>query len=369
MRIVISASNGMSLINFRGELIKEWVKRGHEVVCTSIESEQEMRSKIELLGAKYYCVSGTRTGLNICSGLKMIRDYIDAYRFLKPDLCFLYMGKPIAFGGLAAILCGIKRIVVFVTGLEMAFYSPGIKNIIIRTILKILFRIVHKYSELVFFMNQDDYNNMLRWNLVTSKQAVIVNGSGVDLNHFSRKPMPDSDVVCMVARLVWSKGVREYIEAATIVRQQYPDVRFLLVGGLDESQEAITESELQEVVQKGIVEYCGFAADVRPYLEACTIFVLPSYHEGNGRSIVEAEATGRPIITTLAPGCRETVIDGYNGFLIPPKDGKALAAKICYLLNNRELLMQMADNSYTYCLEKYDVKKVNKVFLEKMGMV
>ena len=369
MRIIISASSGISLTNFRGELIKEWVKRGHEVICTSIEPEEEMNYIISTLGAKYYCVPGTRTGTNVFCGLKMIWEYIKAYKHLKPDLCFLYMGKPIAYGGLAAILCGIKRVVVFVTGLEMAFYSAGINNSIIRTVLKKMFKIVHSRSELVFFMNQDDYKNMLKWNLVTKKQSVIVNGSGVDLNHFKKKPMPELDVVCMIARLVWSKGIREYIEAARIVKQQYPGVRFLLVGGLDENQEALTEKELQEVVDSGIIEYCGFAKDVRPYLETCSIFVLPSYHEGNGRSIVEAEATGRPVITTDAPGCRETVVDGYNGFLVPPKDGKALAEKICILLDNEELKMTMAENSYNYCVDKYDVRKVNRVFLEKMNML
>lgn len=241
MRIVISASNGVSLLNFRGELIKEWTKRGYEVICTSIEPKEEMEESIKRLGAKYYCIPGDRTGTNIFSGLKMIKDYVELYKELKPDLCFLYMSKPIAFGGLAAIKCKIERIVVFVTGLEIAFYSPGIKNEIVRFILKTIFRKVHNASELVFFMNSDDYKKMLDWNMVTKEQSVIVNGSGVDMTYFKKTPMPSKDAVCMTARLVWSKGIREYIEAAKIVKEKYPEIKFILVGGLDENPESLSK--------------------------------------------------------------------------------------------------------------------------------
>lgn len=368
MRIVISASNGKSLINFRGCLIKEMVRRGHEVICTSIEPRKVMKDEINKLGAKYYCIPGTRTDINLFSNMKMILNFIRAYRVLKPDMCFLYMSKPVVFGGLAAILCRIRHIVVFVTGLEVVFYSNGIKNIILRIILMTFFKIVHSKCDSVFFMSHDDYKWMLRWKLVKLKQAVFVNGSGVNMEHFSRKSMPETDTVCMTARLLWSKGIREYAQAAEIVRMKYPQVNFLLVGGLDENPEALTAQELEMIMNKGHVHYYGYTEDVRPYLEECSIFVLPSYHEGNGRSIVEAEAVGRPIITTTAPGCCETVIDGYNGFLIPPKDGKALADKIIILLENKEMKMSMAEYSYQLCCEKYDVRSINRVFIENMKL-
>lgn len=366
MRIVIAATIGRSLINFRGELIKEWTRRGHEVICISIEPVEEMERQINSLGAKYYQVQGNRTGTNIITDFKMLCLYNKAFKSLKPDLCFLYMSKPVAYGGLAAIHCGIKRIIVFVTGLEIAFYSKGIKNVIVRLILKTLFKRVHKSCEHVFFQNHDDFNKMLKWKLVTKEQSTIVNGSGVDMTYFTKRPMPDNDVVLMTARLVWSKGIREYIEAAKIVKEKYPELKFILVGGLDENPESLSKEELDDLVKKGIIDYRGFAQDVRPHLEECSVFVLPSYHEGNGRSIVEAEAVGRPIVTTIAPGCRETVVDGYNGFLVPVKDSKALAEKIILIIENKELKYRMAENSYVYCCEKYDVRKVNSVFLEKM---
>jgi glycosyltransferase involved in cell wall biosynthesis len=368
MRIVISASNGKSLVNFRGSLIREMIHRGHEVICTSIEPLDDMKDEINKLGAKYHCIPGTRTDINIFSNIKMIVNFIRAYRVLKPDLCFLYMSKPVVFGGLAAIICRIRHIVVFVTGLEVVFYSNGIKNIILRIILIIFFKIVHRKCDSVFFMSHDDYTKMLRWKVVKKDQAILVNGSGVNMEHFTRKDMPEADTVCMTARLLWSKGIREYAQAAEIVRIKYPWVNFLLVGGLDENPEALSEQELEAIIKKGYVHYYGYTEDVRPYLEECSIFVLPSYHEGNGRSIVEAEAVGRPVITTTAPGCCETVIDGYNGFLIPPKDGKALADKIILLLENKKMKMNMAEYSYQLCCEKYDVRLINQVFIENMKL-
>ena len=368
MRIVLSASNGRSLVNFRGSLIREMILRGHEVICTSIEPPEDMNEEINKLGASYYCIPGTRTDINILKNIIMLISFIKAYRTLKPDMCFLYMSKPVVFGGLAAIICRIRHLMVFVTGLEVVFYSKGIKNIILRVILITFFKIVHSQCDAVFFMSKDDYAKMLRWNIVKREQAVLVNGSGVNMQYFEQKKMPETDSVCMTARLVWSKGIQEYVDAAEIVRMKYPQVKFMLVGGLDENPEALTKSELEEILRKGHLHYYGYTEDVRPYLEECSIFVLPSYHEGNGRSIVEAEAVGRPIITTTAPGCCETVIDGYNGFLIPPKDGKALAEKIILLLENPKMKRNMAGYSYQLCCEKYDVRMINQVFIETMKL-
>jgi glycosyltransferase involved in cell wall biosynthesis len=368
MRIVVSASYGHSLINFRGELIKAMVKQGHEVICTSIEPAEIMAKQIEQLGAKYYQIPGSRTGIGLLENIRTFFRYLIVYYLLKPDLCFLYMSKPIVFGGLCGILTRVKRIVVFVTGLEVAFYSPGIKNQLVRLFLKPMYRLVHRKSEAVFFMNQDDYKLMLKFHMVRPEQSYFVNGSGVNMDYFTKTQLPEEKVVCMTARLVWSKGIREYLEAAGQIKLRYPEVRFLLVGGLDENPEALKKEELEEVVRLGIIEYCGYAEDVRPYLKQCSIFVLPSYHEGNGRSIVEAMATGRPVITTSAPGCKETVINGYNGFLIPVRDSKTLTDKLSVLIEHPNLRIKMAEYSYQLCKEKYDVNQVNEIFLKTLRL-
>ncbi|MFV0342986.1 MAG: glycosyltransferase family 4 protein, partial [Anaerocolumna sp.] len=328
----------------------------------------EMEEEIRSLGARYYPIPGTRTGLNMMENIKELLCYIWSFYKLKPDLCFLYMTKPIMYGGLAAIINRVKHVHVFVTGLEVVFYSKGVKNTLIRSILRVFYKAIHKKCEKVFFMNQDDYNKMKSYHLVEEEKVVFVNGSGVNTEVFAKETMSEKDTVCMTARLVYSKGIREYVNAAKIIRKKHKDVEFLLVGGKDENPEAISESKLKEIIENGSVKYCGYAKDVRPFLKECTIFVLPSYHEGNGRSIVEAEAIGRPIITTNTPGCRDTVISGYNGFLVPARNSKALAQKIEVLLNHKELKNRMAENSYRLCLERFEVKKINKIILDNMKL-
>lgn len=353
MHIVIVATAGESLIKFRGPLIREWVKRGNRVTCISIENPSEMEHDIKELGASYYQVSGNRTGTSVVEGLRMIKKYKKAFKELQPDACFLYMSKPIAFGGLAAISLKIKKLYVFQTGLEIAFYSKGFKNWLVRIVLKHLFRKVQKKCDTVFFMSHHDQEKMIGWKLVDEKKTFYVDGSGVDMNKFKRTPLPKDISVLMTARLVWSKGIREYIEAAKYVKQLHPEVRFMLVGGLDENSEALSKDELDSLVNEGVIDYKGYLKDVRPALKEAAIFVLPSYHEGKGTAILEAQACGRVIVTTDAPGCSETVVDGYNGFIVPVKNGKALAEKILYLVDNSHLINEMGNNAYEYCKKTF----------------
>ena len=369
MRVVVSASSGLSLINFRGNLIKDIVRQGHQVFCLSCENDKDIRRKVEELGASYRCVFMTRTGTNPIADLKTLIAYVRVLREIQPDMYFAYMSKPVAYGGLAAKWCGIPKINILVSGLEIAFYSNGIKNLPVRSILKFFFKKVHKASENIFFQNSDDYQRFLDIGIVKESQSTIVNGSGVDMYYFSKKKLPQEPVVLMIARLVWSKGIREFLDAVSRIKEKSPQTEVLLVGGLDHNPEALTEQELQQCIKKNNIEYCGHVDDVRPYLERCSIFVLPSYHEGTPRSVLEAMATGRPIITTNAPGCRETVIDGYNGYLVPVKDTDILYQRLITLIENKELRKKMAANSYTLCWEKYDVNLVNQVMIQKMDLV
>jgi glycosyltransferase involved in cell wall biosynthesis len=368
MKIVVAASNGNSLINFRGKLISEMVKRGNEVICISYENDKKFIDDVHALGAKYQRVPMTRTGTNFLKDLYTLLYFYLILKKLKPDMYFAYMAKPIAYGGLAAKICKVKKINILVSGLEVAFYSSGFKNKIVRYILKTLFRIVHNSAENVFFQNPDDMNTFIKMKIVSQNQSILVNGSGVDMSHFTKKIMPKQDSVLMVARLVWSKGVREYIEAAKKIKLKHPNSRIILVGGLDENPEALSKEDLDTIVKSGIIEYQGYAKDVCGFLEECSIFVLPSYHEGTPRSVLEAMATGRPIITTNAPGCRETVIEGVNGFLVPVSNSEKLAERIIWLIENRLEAERMGEESYRICKEKYDVNKVNKEILTALKL-
>ena len=368
MRLVIVSTAGESLIKFRGHLIKEWVRRGCDVWCISIEPKEEMEHSIKALGARYYQVSGSRTGTSVTDGLRMIKKYREAFSFIKPDACFLYMSKPIAFGGIAAIKNKIQKIYVFQTGLEIAFYSKGLKNSVIRFVLKSLYRYVQRHCDTVFFMCHDDEMKMLAWKLVKKEQACYVDGSGVDMNYFVRQELPREAVVLMVARLVWSKGIRECLEAAKRIKTKLPETRFLLVGGLDENAEALSKKELDDITSAGIIEYKGYQKDVRPYLKECSIFVLPSYHEGKGTAILEAQAVGRPIVTTDAPGCSETVIDNYNGLIALKKNSESLAEKISYLVENPKERERMAENAYQHCKKTFASDIICDVICNRMDI-
>lgn len=368
MRICIVASSGISLTNFRGSLIRSWVNKGHEVFCVSIEPPSEMNSAIGGLGAKYCQVAGNRVSTGVFSGLKMIKDYKRVFLKIRPDMCFLYMSKPVAFGGSAAIKVKIPHINILVNGLENAYYRKSAKDAFIRFVLNILYKRVFKKSEHVFYQNFMDRALYVKKHISSENQSYLVNGSGVDMEHFAKVPLPKEPVFLMVSRMLWSKGIREYLGAIPLVKKECPEAKFILVGGLDQNQEAIKKDELAELVEKYGIEYMGHADDVRPYIKKCSVFVLPSYHEGCPRCVLEAMSMGRPIITTNAPGCDDTVENGVNGFKVPAMDTKALADKMIVLSKNSNLRSKMGEASHRLCREKFEVSKVNEFMNSKMGI-
>ena len=197
----------------------------------------------------------------------------------------------------------------------------------------------------------------------------VVNGSGVDLSSYPLSNLPSTPVFLMISRLLIDKGVKEYVEAARIVRSCYPDVKFQLAGGLDENPAAIKKSELKLWIDQGDIEYLGKIKSVQFILKSCKFFVLPSYREGTPRSILEALSTGRPIITTNVPGCRETVIHKKNGLLVPVKNSAALAKAMILLLKEKESKIQsMAKESFLLAKQKYEIKKVNNSMIEIMKL-
>lgn len=364
--ICVVATDGKSLTNFRGPLIKYLVSQGNRVVCVSIEPEEEMAQAIGNLGAEYVQVSGNRVGIGLGEGFRMIVDYKKLFKKLRPDICFFYMSKPTAFGSIAALLSGTKHFNVLVNGMENAYYRTGIKDFIVRCVMSSSYKLSAHFADNFFFQNHDDLAYFQKHHLLTKDNATVVGGSGVDMEHFKKMDLPDEPVFLMVARLLWSKGIREFLEAVTEMKKNCPQAKVLLVGGLDENDEALTRAELDEYIRKADIEYCGYSDDVRQYLNRCSVFVLPSYHEGLPRSVIEAMSVGRPIITTDVPGCRETVINGENGYLVPVRESVPLAEKMTELSRNKELREKMAQKSYEMCLEKFEVGKVNKNMYEKM---
>jgi len=240
----------------------------------------------------------------------------------------------------------------------------------LKNLVKLLYKIALKYNNVVFFQNPDDLNLLLRLRLIKDKnKTLILNGSGINLEKYYFAPLKEKSIsFLLIARLIWDKGIYEYIEAARIIKKKYPNVSFLLLGPNEKNPCAIKKEYIKKWANKGIINYLGEKDDVRPYIANSSVFVLPSYREGIPRSILEAMAMGRPVITTNSPGCRETVEDGVNGFLVPIKDSKALADRMEKFILNPDLIKQMGNRSREIAEKRFDVYKVNRIILEHMGI-
>ncbi len=256
-----------------------------------------------------------------------------------------------------------------VTGLGYTFIDGrGLKQRLVGVLARRLYRAATKANAIVIFQNPDDRRDFIASGCLSDPgKARLVNGSGVDLTHFVPVLLPETPIFLMVSRLLGNKGVREYAAAAQSLIDKGAKARFLLAGFIDDGPDAVTRAELDRWIGSGI-EYLGHLADVRPALTQASVCVLPSYREGTPRSILEAMAMGRAIITTDAPGCRETVRHDVNGLLVPPRDVARLAAAMARLIEQPDRRAAMGAESLALCRAKYDVKMVNRVLLEHLGI-
>jgi glycosyltransferase involved in cell wall biosynthesis len=258
-----------------------------------------------------------------------------------------------------------------ITGLGYAFSEGNtIKQKILKFVMIKLYTQGLKSSDKIIFQNKDDQALFLKLKIFKKKNlSYIVNGSGVDLSFYPLTSLPSKPIFLMIARLLVVKGVREFVEAAKIVRLRFPNAKFKLVGGLDQNPSSISSKELHLWIKQGNIEYLGELKSVHSILQSSKFFVLPSYREGLPRSILEALSTGRPIITTDTPGCRETVIHQKNGLLVPVRDVTALAKAMIKLLNGKdEAIKKMAKESYLIAKNKFEIDKVNKNMLKIMNL-
>lgn len=373
-KIAVLAGYAPSLLNFRGSLLATLAKAGHQVVACAPGEDERVRSSLQAMGIGYRPVSLVRGGTNPLQDMSGIVALARLFRDLRPDILLSYTVKPVIYGSLAARLAGIPNIYSMITGLGYAFIDQDrnqrrySKRHLIGKLIQTLYRVSLASNQKIFFQNPDDIADFTRLGLIDPNKVVLINGSGVDLDHYCAQPMPTNKPLTflLIARLLRDKGIREYAEAAAIIRHSYPDTLFRLVGPFDTSNPAaITPDELADYKQ---IEYLGATQDVRPFLADTDVYVLPSYREGTPRTVLEAMATGRAIITTDAPGCRETVIHGENGFLVPVRDAKALAAAMQRFLEDPHLAAVMGRRSRAMAEEKYDVHKVNQVIMAAMGL-
>ena len=370
-KVVVIGAFAESLVNFRGDLIKSLVAAGHEVSAMAGHSDDATRLRIETLGASFRSYPVQRNGMNPISDLTTFLALRAAFIDLKPDIVLSYTIKPVIWGGMAMRSLGSTAwFYALITGLGLAFQPGGIKQKLITGLVTRLYRWSLIRATKVIFQNQDNRQVFEDRQIVEAERCVVVSGSGVNLDHFGLSPLPQGKVVFLsIARLLGAKGLREYAQAAKIVRERYPNADFYLVGPEDPSPDNIPLSEVVTWKSSGVLQYFGETKDVRPFIEQSNVYVLPSYYEGMPRTVLEAMAMGRPIITTDVPGCRETVVDGDNGFLVPVKDVDALAAAMEKFILKPELIGKMGKRSRAIAEEKYDVHKVNKVIIQAMGLL
>ena len=369
MKIAVIASHTPSHVLLRMDLMKDFIKNGHSVMALGPEPEEKWNSIFIESGIKYRQFFVKRNSINPLNDLKTYFQLCKLLKEEKPNIVLAYQAKTIIYGSFAAKANRIYNIYILIGGLGSIFRGVGYKNKLIRFIMKIEYKKAFEASKNVFFQNNDDKNYLIKNKLIQNEKAVVIRGSGVNLLKFKPEPIPEITTFLFIGRLIKDKGVIEYLEACKRIKIDYPDVKCLLVGPYDTNPSAIKPSELRAYIDEDIVEYIGEQSDVRPYIKQCTTYVLPSYHEGTPNTVLEAMAVGRPIITTDAPGCRETVVDGYNGFLVPIKDVDSLVKKMGILIEDVALRNSMAENSLKIAREKYDVNLVNKVIMETMGLI
>ncbi|OTG85172.1 glycosyltransferase family 4 protein [Acinetobacter sp. ANC 4648] len=377
-KIVLIGNTSASLLGFRSELIKKLISENYKVytfVCEYTESELD---KIKELGAQPIIYKMNRGGLNPLADLKTVFELKTKIFEIKPDIVFSYFTKPVVYGSLAAKMNKVPKIVGMIEGLGSPFTihknGQSLKIKLIKAVQIVLYRIVFPFIDKIIFLNNDDPNDLIMANKINHKlNAVEVLGPiGLNLKEYEYKNWDDKQAISFIfiARLLAEKGIFEYIEAAKIVKVKYPQVIFKIIGGLDtENPYGLTQQQLDQVINSGIIEYPGFVTDVAKRIQNSAVFVLPSYYrEGIPRSTQEAMAIGRPVITTDVPGCRETVRDGINGFLVPKWNVQVLADKMCYFIEHPEMINIMGLESYKIATEHFDANKANKKLFEIMGL-
>lgn len=370
LHVVVVGVEPISLLNFRKDLLKELIVTGHRVTAVANRPTKDQISILKELGVETHSIKFSRAGMNPLRDFKTIIKLFYMFKDLKPDLIIAYTAKPVIYGAFAARMAGNFKFCAMITGLGYSFIpGQGLKKLIAHISAKLLYRLALTRTSAIIFQNPDDLATFKHLRLLPSNANIgIVNGSGVDLDHFKRCPLPKKPVFLMIARLLVDKGIREYAEASAQLRQKIPDVRTLLVGGLDPSPNSVSKMELDGWIKNGL-EYLGQLDDVRPIIAQANIVVLPSYREGTPRSVLEGMAMGRAIITTDAPGCRETVQNGVNGLLVPTRNSWALYKAMELLARDFTKVKKMGSASHQLAKIRYEGRAVARSVLKLVSVM
>ena len=357
-KVIISANTSWNLVNFRASLIRALVGAGYEVVA--VAPHDEYVSKLKELGCHVVSLPINMHGINIFQDLLLFFRYLRVMRRHKPSVYLGFTVKPNIYGSIAAHIHGIT-VVNNIGGLGIVFSR---KSGWLSRLLHVLYRVALSRSHKIFFQNKDDYLKFIKEGIISNQLTGQLPGSGIDLEWFSYVPKAACDnnkvQFLLLARMLWDKGIEEYITAARILHIDYPNVKFILLGFLDDNNPyAISQSQMDKWEKEGVIEYYGMSNNVKIEINKVDCVVLPSYYrEGVPHALLESAAFGRPIITTNSVGCRETVDDKISGYLCRPQDAVDLAEKM-------KLILKL-DHKQRVRMGKYGREKMKCEFDEKI---
>lgn len=349
-RILILANFDVGLYKFRKELIQELLNQGNEVYISLPDGE--LVRNLERMGCKFVNTAVDRRGINPKTDAKLMLFYCKLIKRLHPDMVITYTIKPNIYGGL---MCRMLRVpyVVNITGLGTAFQSESA----VKKLVTFLYKIALKKAKVVFFENIGNKQTFLDLNILKEKQTCVLNGAGVNLAEYPFCEYPSGEEIrfLFIGRVMKEKGVDELFEVAKKIKKEYSNVFFDIVGPMEDNY----KERIDKLVKNGIIEYHGYQEDVKPFIQKCQCFVLPSYHEGMANTLLEAGAMGRPLMTSRIHGCMEAVEDGKNGYLVKAKDTEELLEQIQKFLSiDYEKKKEMGEVSRKIIEKRFDKKKV-----------
>ena len=374
-RILLIGTTAECVYNFRKDLILTLVAKGYEVYAFTTDYIPSELEKISALGATPVPYVFSRGGLNPLNEFKNTIILYQKIKKINPYLVLSYFAKPAIFGTLAAKMAKVPRIFAMLEGLGYTFTDQpeglSTKTKFIKQSQIALFKLSLPLADGVIFLNHDDPKDLLIHNKMQVKNVHVPVVTGADKEAFpysARHPKNNVNFL-FIGRLLKEKGINEFIEASKIVKNRHPQAKFVVLGAVDNSNlGSLTGDDVKKLVETDLIIYPGRVDNIAQWIEESDVFVLPSYREGVPKSTQEAMAIGRAVITTDVPGCRETVIDGVNGFLVPKWNPQALAEKMSYFIENPEIITQMGEESYKIAEKKFDSRRVNENMINILGL-
>lgn len=365
MKIAITINTSWNIYNFRMGLIRKLLELGHEVL--TIAPADDFSQKLEDVGCIFCPLEMENTGSNPFKDYQVFRQLKTIYKQHKPDIVFHYTVKPNIYGTMAAKALGIP-VINNVSGLGTVFLTPGISSFVAKKLYKKAFA----NADLVFFQNADDRKAFLSEINLPNLKTDLLPGSGINLSSFTPSPLTSGKrTFLMIARLIVDKGVLEYLQAAEMTLKKFPEAKFQILGKLDPTHaRGVSENIIMDAHARGIVEYLGETDDVKPHIDASICVVLPSYREGTPRTLLEAGAMGRPIITTNVAGCKEVISHNETGLLCEVKSANDLSEKMLAICNlSDQNLADMGAKGRLLIEKKFDEQIVIDHYLNHLSKI